>query len=146
MENSKARGAKVHPFTEKEFLDAMGIIIAAAGYNCRGCELWASDDPDISVCKDVKSWRSIIQSPIFGKFMGENRFKEYRKLIPSIWEDKDAKESDTWWNFLQAAEEFNLQWRDRITASLWKVEDESMSAWCPWKTKTGGLPNISCII
>jgi len=146
VENTKARGAKVRPFTEKEFLVAMGILIAAAGYDWRGCELWASDDPDIPVCEDVKSWRSIIQSPNFGKFMGENRFKEYRKLIPSIWEDKDAKESDPWWNFSQAVEEFNQQRRNKITASLWKVEDESMSAWCPRKTKTGGLPNISYVI
>ena len=118
----------------------MGIIIAAAGYNCRGCELWASDDPDIPVCEDVKSWRSIIQSPNFGKFMGENRFKEYHKLIPSIWEDKDAKESDPWWNFSQAVEEFNQQRRNKITASLWKVEDESMSAWCPRKQKQAAFP------
>jgi hypothetical protein len=41
--------------------------------------------------------------------MGENRFKEYHKLIPSIWEDKDSKESDPWWNFSQAVEEFNQQ-------------------------------------
>ena len=146
MENSKVRGAKVRPFTEKAFLIVMGIIIAAAGYNCRGCELWAADDPKIIVCKDVKSWRSIIQSPNFGKFMGENRFKEYHKLIASIWEDKDAKESDPWWKFSQAVEEFNQQRWDKITASLWKVEDESMSAWCPRKTKTGGLPNISYVI
>jgi hypothetical protein len=52
----------------------MGIIIAAAGYNCRGCELLAADNPDIPVGENVKRWRSIIQSPNFGKYMGENRF------------------------------------------------------------------------
>jgi len=41
--------------------------------------------------------------------MGESWVKEYHKLIPSIWEDKDAKESDPWWNFSQAVEEFNQQ-------------------------------------
>ena len=29
--------------------------------------------------------------------------------------------------------------------SLWLIEDESMSAWVPRTTPTGGLPNISCI-
>jgi hypothetical protein len=77
--------------------------------------------------------------------MGESWVKEYHKLIPSIWEDKDAKESDPWWNFSQAVEEFKQQHRDKTMAS-WKVEDESMSARCPQKTKTGGLPNISYII
>jgi hypothetical protein len=33
-----------------------------------------------------------------------------------------------------------------IAASLFKLLDESMSAWCPRKTKTGGLPNISFIL
>jgi hypothetical protein len=70
----------------------LGIIIAAAGFNCRGCELWRADDAKVPVCEDIKSWHSIIQSPDFGKFMEENQFKEYHKLIPSIWEDKDTKE------------------------------------------------------
>jgi hypothetical protein len=84
----------------------MGIIIAVAGFSCRGCDLWKADDP----------------------------------------KDKDAKESDPWWNFSQAVEKFKQQCRDKIMASSWEVEDESMSAWCPQKTKTGGLPNISYLI
>jgi hypothetical protein len=33
-----------------------------------------------------------------------------------------------------------------IAASVIKLLDESMSAWCPRKDKTGGLPNISFIL
>ena len=145
-ENMKPRGAKIRNFTEQEFLVGMGIIIAAAGFNCRGCELWAVDNPELAVTLDVKTWRSIIQSPNFGKYMGENRFKEYRKMIPAIWENPMVTETDPWWNFSQAVEEFNQQCQDKIKSSMWKTEDESMSAWCPQKTKCGGLPNISYVI
>jgi hypothetical protein len=123
MENSKVIGAKVQAFKEKEFLVAMGIIIATAGYNCRGCELWAADDPDIPVCQDINSWCSIIQLLTFGKYMGENRFKEYHKLNPSIWEEKDAKDSDPWWDLSQAVEEFNQQSREETKQQCgrWKM-------------------------
>jgi hypothetical protein len=144
--NIRERGAKVRKFTEKEFLIGLGIMIAAAGFNCRGCELWAKPSDENQIDSDPKSWSSIIPSPDFGKYMGENRFKEYRKVIPKIWDNKDAKDSDPWWEFSAAVDEFNRHRRDLIQASRWKVEDESMSAWCPRKSKTGGLPNISYII
>jgi hypothetical protein len=53
---------------------------------------------------------------------------------------------DPWWESSSAVQEFNQQQRNLIKASNWKVEDESMSAWCPRKTKMGGPPNISYII
>ena len=36
--NAKGRGAKIRPFTQNKFFIGQGIMIAAAGYNCRGCE------------------------------------------------------------------------------------------------------------
>jgi hypothetical protein len=78
--------------------------------------------------------------------MSENRFKEFRKLIFRICENDSVKENDPWWEFSAAVDEINKQWRDLIKSSIVKVEDESMSAWCPRTTKTGGLPNISYII
>ena len=78
--------------------------------------------------------------------MSENRFKEFRKLIFRIWENDSVKENDPWWEFSAAVDEFNKQQRDLIKSSIVKVEDESMSAWYPRTTKTGGLPNISYII
>jgi hypothetical protein len=144
--NTKERGAKVRHFNEKEFLIWLGIMIAAAGFNCRGCELWAKASKHDPLDADPKTWGSIIPSPDFGRYMGENRFKEYRKLIATIWQDRNIKESDPWWEFSAAVKEFNEQCSDLIKASQWKVEDESMSAWCPRKSKTGGLPNIFYVI
>jgi len=143
--NEKERGTRIRLFTEKEFLLGIGITIAAAGFNCRGAELWSKDNIETPGA-DPKTWPTIMRSPNFGQYLGENRYKEFRKLIPRIWENPWVKESDPWWEFSGAVKEFNKQRRDLIMASNWKVEDESMSAWCPRKTKTGGLPNISYII
>ena len=82
--NTKERGAKVRHFSEKEFLIGLGIMIAAAGFNCRGCELWAKASEQEPYDADPKTWGSIIPSPDFGRYMGENQFKEYRKVIATI--------------------------------------------------------------
>jgi len=42
--------------------------------------------------------------------------------------------------------EFNGNRKKNVAASFFKLLDESMSAWYPRKTKTGGLPNISFIL
>jgi hypothetical protein len=143
--NDKERGARVRHFSEREFFIGIGIMIAAAGFNCRGCELWATRN-EISECfSDPKTWMTINESPNFGRYMGENRFKEYRKLIAKIWEKKETESEDVWWSFSSAVDEFNLQRKRLVRPSNWIVADESMSAWCPRKSKTGGLPNISYI-
>ena len=52
---------------------------------------------------------------------------------------------DPWFPLIQAVEEFNANRKKIVAASLWKVFDEQMSAWCPQTTKTGGLLNISFV-
>jgi hypothetical protein len=49
--------------------------------------------------------------------MGKNRFKEYWKVIATIWLDKNIKESNPWWEFSAAVKEFNRQHSDLIKAS-----------------------------
>ncbi len=53
--NEKERGSKIRPFTEKEFLKALGITIAAVGFNCRGCELWAKKNTELPASVDLKT-------------------------------------------------------------------------------------------
>jgi hypothetical protein len=48
--------------------------------------------------------------------------------------------------FSLAVYEFNEQRKRLVRPSKWIVADESMSAWCPRNSKTGGLPNISYIV
>jgi hypothetical protein len=78
--------------------------------------------------------------------MVENRFKEYRKMIAKIWKNEEVKDTDPWWEFLSALEEFNQQQQNLVQPSTWMVEDESISEWCPRETESGGLPNISFIM
>jgi hypothetical protein len=57
--NATVRGAKVCPFTQNEFFIGQGIMIAAAGYNCKGCELWSKDNEDVGVTANPKTWVSV---------------------------------------------------------------------------------------
>ncbi len=82
--STKERGARIQPFSEKEFLIGLGITVAAAGFNCRGCELWAKASKQDPLDSDPKTWGNIIPSPDFGRYMRENRFKEYRKVTATI--------------------------------------------------------------
>jgi hypothetical protein len=61
--------------------------------------------------------------------LGENRVKEYRKLISRIWVNKDVKDLDHGGN---SPLQINQQQSDLIKVSNWKVVD--VSAWCPRKT------------
>jgi hypothetical protein len=134
-------------FSPDEFCKALGILIAAAGYNCKGVELWQKESGD-AFSGDVSEWPSVIPPPNFDRFMSANRFKQWRKFIPSIWANEalqlDGKQ-DPWWQFSSAVSEFNDHRREIIQHSSMLVADESMSAWVPRTSKTGGLPNISFI-
>jgi hypothetical protein len=45
-----------------------------------------------------------------------------------------------------AIDEFNELHQELICGSCWISADETMCAWRPRKTATGGLPNVSFII
>ena len=74
------------------------------------------------------------------------RFKQFRKYLPFIFENDSLKEVDPWWKFKTAVNSFNAIRKERCISSYLKVFDESMSAWRPRTSKTGGLPNISFIL
>jgi hypothetical protein len=59
----------VHP--EGVFIRHVYNYCSTAGYNCRGCELWARENQDVPVTADPKTWQSILKGPDFGKFMGK---------------------------------------------------------------------------
>jgi hypothetical protein len=52
---------------------------------------------------------------------------------------------DPWWKVASAVTEFNLHHLKSIHGSKVKVVDESMCAYWPRTTATGGLPNISFV-
>jgi hypothetical protein len=62
-----------------------------------------------------------------------------------IWEDESGKETNEWWRFQGAVDEFNHLRKNRLLSGFWMLIDESMSAWRPRTSPTGNLPNISFI-
>jgi hypothetical protein len=74
-------------------------------------------------------------------------FKQFRKVIPLIWEaDEGTTAQDPWFKFWVAVENFNTIQKHDIITSERRVLDESMSMYWPCTTKLGGLPNISYIL
>lgn len=62
-----------------------------------------------------------------------------------MWIDYTRKSTDPWYRISSAVDDFNRIRRERVKCSRWLSVDESMSAWRPRTTVTGGLPNLSFI-
>jgi len=78
--------------------------------------------------------------------MAEHRFKFLKSVYPYAFQDKDAERAgDPWHMVLLAVDGYNENRKRTVAASVTKVMDESMSAFKPQSTKTGGLPNISFV-
>ena len=75
-----------------------------------------------------------------------DRFKDFRRFLPAIYADESKKETDPWYQFSGAIDEFNVIRQARVECSRWISADESMSAWRPRTTALGGLPNISFVV
>ena len=166
--NISNSGRKIKEFTSGEFLMAHALMIGATSYSANGSKLWDQSD---SKSMGDEDWDTIVSSPNFDQYMKLYRFKEFRKFLPKMFENKDKKESDPWWQFVDAIDDFNdirkvsnisffdcyllipfqllslfiLFLQTRVITSWTKIMDEAMSAFKPRTTKTGGLPNISFI-
>jgi hypothetical protein len=106
--------------------------------------LW-EDPKDNS--KHDKAWQSLAQKMLLSPYMKLYQFKQFKKIIPLIWEnDESTAPQDAWYKFWIAVENFNTIRKHDIITSERRVLDESMSAYRPCTTKLGGLPNISYIL
>jgi hypothetical protein len=142
--NNIGQKKKVRPFTEKEFIQGLGIFIGAAEYGVQGINLWKEGD---KIGGDVEEWPSMIPHPEFDKVMKLYRWKEFRHFLPFAFQNLNLKaKDDPWWKFDGAVEAFNNNRYEKVQISLWLIIDETMSAWRPRTTPTGGLPNISFIL
>jgi hypothetical protein len=139
--------AKCRPFTEKEFLTGLAILIGAAEFAKRGSDLFSVKDQFMEEGDDDdEKWPSLCPEPHFEKYMSFGRWKDFRRYFPEIFADETRKETDVWYQFSAAVDEFNEIRSTLICGSRWISVDETMCAWKPRKTATGGLPNISFII
>ena len=130
---SNSTGREFKTVTKHEFWIFWGIIVASAAYGEGGHRLWTA------------SSKGIIIAPDMGRFMKEYRFKDIQRFVPCMVRDETRKDTDPWWQFVQAVEDFNSNRKSTVAASVWKTFDESMSAYRPRTTKCGGLPNISFV-
>ena len=143
-QNNNNQKKKVRPFTEKEFMQGLGIFIGAAEFGVQGANLWKEGD---KVASELEEWPSMIPHPEFDKVMKLYRWKEFRHFLPFAFQNLNLKaKDDPWWKFDGAVEAFNNNRYEKVQISLWLIIDETMSAWRPRTTPTGGLPNISFIL
>ena len=82
----------------------------------------------------------------FKDIMSLKRFKDIRKYISFTMAKLDAHDTDDWWRARRGVELFNAKRGELIGAVPRIILDESMSAWRPDTTKTGGLPAISFVL
>ena len=145
VHNNNNSKKKVRLFTEVEFLTGLGLLIGAAEFGCRGVNLWREGDQSTS--GEEEYWDSMVAHPQFDNNMKFYRFKDFRHFLPLVFHSAELKElGDPWWQFEDAILQFNNNRRLRVQSFPWLVVDESMSAWRPRTTATGGLPNISFIV
>ena len=84
--------------------------------------------------------------PNYGQYIPANYFKAFMSGFPFLWADRKywyrAKDDIPWDMFLPFVHHYNES-RRQLLKVTYLMLDESMSAWCPKTTKTGGLPNIT---
>jgi hypothetical protein len=139
----EARDSKAKEFAPEEFLIGIALLIGACEFEQQGVNCFSSRDQ--SPTDSDYGFVSLSPCPNFERWMLFNRFKDFRRFLPSIWIDHEDEHTDPWWKFYKAIETFNEIRKVKLVKGDWALIDESMSAWRPRTTRLGGLPNISHI-
>jgi len=133
---------KCRAFTEQEFLNGLGTLIGVAKFAKRGVDLFSVKDQLVGDGnEDNEVWQSLCAEP-----RGFGRWKEFQRFFPETFVENDKKDTDPWFQFSSAVNEFNDITKNDINGSLWNSVDESMCAWRLQKTATRQLSNISFIV
>jgi hypothetical protein len=82
--------------------------------------------------------------PDYGKFIPVHYFRAFVCAFPHLWSPEELWYSNNmpWDSFKPFVEAFNQKRRD-LVRTVYLLMDESMSAWRPKTSATGGLPNIT---
>ncbi len=120
----------------------LALIIGAEEFSQKGVDLFGSKNVELD---DEDVWHSISTSPHLEQYMAFSRFKDFRRFLPAIYSDESKKDTDPWYQFSGAIDEFNLIRNTKFVCSKWSCADESMCSWRPRTTALGGLPNISFV-
>ena len=94
----------IKEFSSGEFLTSFSLFIGAVVFSMNGNRLW--DIKGDSKSRDLE-WASLVQPPGYNNYMRLYRFKQFRTIIPKIYEQVDLKDTDPWWQFKGAIDDFN---------------------------------------
>ena len=134
---------KVKLLCPEEFLIALGLVIGAAEYGARGCQLCET----MRDCQGGEHWESMVPEANFYIHMKFYRFKDFCHFFPFANKSQTLKNNhDPCWEFAEAVTEFNNIGNIRLKIPRWLSIDELMASCKPRKTATNGLPNISFIV
>lgn len=80
----------------------------------------------------------------YGKYIPQHYFRAFVCGFPHLWSPEHLWYSDNvpWESFLPFVQAFN-QKRRELLKTVYLLMDESMSAWRPKTSATGGLPNVT---
>jgi hypothetical protein len=96
LRRSGGRFQPIAPCSQKEFFVFLGLMMSASCFGKGGDLLFESKS------------QGIVQPPGMDKHMKKWRFKQLRKLWPTMFEDKSRSDSDPWWRICQLIEQFNV--------------------------------------
>ena len=133
----------IEELSEHEWWVFHGVILSAAAYGKGGYQMW--EKPSHRLERTLTAPLNVGLGDGGLGIMAYYRFRQIKAVYPFAFQDKEA-EKDPWNMILLGVNGYNKSRKDWIAASVMKVLDESMSAWCPQSTKTGGLPHLSFIL
>jgi hypothetical protein len=84
-----------------------------------------------SIDGDIERWDSFICHPNVDQYMRAYRFRDFRKFLLLAYVDESKKDSDAWYCFSAAVDEFNELRAKRVHGHALKTADESISAFRP---------------
>jgi hypothetical protein len=150
-ENASYIGKKnwrdIHPISEQEWWIFIGIVLSAGPHGRGGGKLWEKTSCD----GYFGMTQPINYGPTGLNIMPEYRFRDIKRCFSWSFQDKSKADKatddyDPWNMILLMVNGYNKNRHDWMAGSVRKVLDETMSAWCPQTTPTGGLPHLSFIL
>ena len=138
--NARNSNVPIRIFTRRELWIGWGLILAGRYVgNERGEQMWRENGVS-KVSVDL-----LIGSFDPNRFMKLKRFQEWKACVALAYADETLKNDDPWWQISSVFDKMRRNRQRNIAMSIFKVMDESMSAFSPQTTKSGNLPHLSFV-
>ena len=129
QKNSRNGDLPIRIFTRRELWIGWGLVLAGRSVgNEKGEQMWKDNDrKEVSVDLLVGSFDP-------NRFMKLKRFQEWKTCVSLAYADETLKNDDPWWQISPVFEAMRRNRQRTIAMSIFKVMDESISAFCPQTT------------